>query len=730
MAHKFGCSGGQSMMARAHMCFVAGLTIVACSGYALAQERAPSPEKAQVGNLEEVIVTAERRNELLIDVPISITVLGEERFNEVGATNFLDVADLIPNFQLSETPSGTTARDITIRGIGAFPRNVGVDTGLEFYLDGVSLGRNGAYNLDLEGVERVEVLRGPQGTLYGRNVIAGAVNYVTKKPNATFAGDADVKYTDYDQYQRVGGSVNIPITDSVFLRASGAEYGARGFIRNAFTGSIVDGNHGKTGRLQLRTIPSDRLTVDLSFDALNEHNGLAGLQPISGPYATPPNIVNVNLPSSERRTLLGASATVEYKLGGGFELTSISAWRRQLLFEQEDGDFLPLDILTTPEYRVNEDEFSQELRLTSPTGGRLDYVTGLYYFHAKDAGVISYYYPGAAPFIVTNHGPDYTYAKIPIDSYAAFGQANIHVTSRLTLTAGARYNVEKKDIWYLESGTSDFCCLFPASFYPVTRSRSDSVPTWTGSVAYKLNGNNNLYATISRGFKPGGFNADSGINPALPFEFKPEFVTNYEIGVKSSVYDGRVQFDFDAFTLRYRDLQTAVLIPPDYNFAAAINAGHVTASGVELDFALRPLGRLLLIGGGSYTNGYYAQFDSGPLLGGDVSGNKLPNLPRWTGNLTSDYTVPLPYGHLSFIVNGNTRAFMFNNHRNDRTTPSRTLLGARVGYSSPENRWSVFVFGTNLTDKLYEISNNHFLKTTFTSYGPPRAIGVEGQVSF
>jgi len=715
---------------RIHL-FVIGTTLI-CTA-TIAQQGAPSRAAEPSYTLEEVIVTAEKREERLLDVPISITALGEQRFSEVGATNFLDLASIIPNFQLDETASGTTARYITIRGIGAFPRNVSVDDGLGFYLDGVSLGKNGAYNLDLEGVEQVEILRGPQGTLWGRNVIGGVVNYITKKPDATLAGSADIKYADYNQSQRAGGSVNIPLTGSVFMRVSGAEYSARGFIRNAFNGLIVDGHHGKEGRLQLRALPSDQLTVDISLDALNEHNGLPGEQIVAGrfgQFATPPYVVNVDFPVFERRTLLGASATIDYKFGGGFALTSISAWRRQRLFEQEDGDSTPLGIFNTPEYRVNEDEFSQELRLASPTGRPFDYVAGLYYLHRKTDGVTSFYYPGAAPFPVINHGPDYTFAHLPGAAYAAFGQANFHVTDRVTLTVGARYNVERKYWWYVERGTSDFCCLFPASFYPFTGSHSDNVPTWTGSVAYKLNGDNNLYATVSRGFKAGGFNADSGINPLLPSVFKPEFVTSYEMGVKSSVYHGKVQFDFDVFTLRYRDLQTAVLVPPDFQFAAAVNAGHVTASGAELDFALRPFERLQLTGGGSYTNGYYAQFDAGPFLGGDVSGNKLPELPRWSGNLTSDYTVPLPYGHLSFIVNATTRAFMFTTYHNDHTVPSRTLLGARVGYSSPDNRWSLFLFGDNLTDKLYKTANSYFLGGNFTTYGPPRAIGVEGRVSF
>lgn len=706
-----------------------GVLSIGIGAQVCAQQAADSDQGAVGPRLEEIIVTAQRREERLIDVPISISAIDQERFDQINATSFTDIAAIIPNLQVVESASGTTARVITIRGIGVFPRNLGIDQGIGFYLDGVSLGRNAAYNLDLEDIERVEVLRGPQGTLYGRNAIGGAINYITQRPDATFHGDINLRYVDFDDSKRLGGSVNVPLSESTYMRASGAAWDSSGYVRNAVTGHLINGNDGGSGRIRLRTLPTDGLTVDLSLDALHEHSGLQGLQPLDGRFFVGPYIANVDYESHERRELYGASASVNYQMPNGFSVDSISAWRRQQLFEAEDGDSTPIPIIITPEYRVNEDEYSQELRLSSPVGEMLDFVSGLYYLHTQANSVNTFVYPGNFPLPSSNPGPDYTLAAIRSQAYAAFGQVNWHLTSRLTLTGGARYNIEEKNLNYRETGTSDYCCLFPSSYYPLLKHRSDHVLTWTGSVKYKVADETNVYMTASRGFKAGGFNADINVDPTLPIEFKPEFVNSYEVGLKTALVGGRIQVNFDVYTLRYKDLQTAVLVPPEFE-AVAINAGRVTSSGAELDFGIQPFDHLRLTGGVGYADGYYAQFDAGPFLGGDVSGNRLPSSPRWSGNATGEYTVPLAKGHLSFIANLNSRASDFTTYVNDVRLPSRTLIGARIGYSAPNDRWSLYVFSDNLADKRYLTSQLALFRSTFGTYGAPRSVGVEARASF
>ena len=420
------------------------LLLPPCAGVTVFAEDAASETTV----LEEILVTATRRRESVQDVPISIAVVGADDIAGSGSNNLRDLASLVPNFVFGRGNNEATS-DISIRGIYSYvpPGQVGFDQGASVYVDGVYMGKQFAANAELGTAERVEVLRGPQGTLFGKNTISGAVNIISKKPGDQLEGSVSVEAGNRNLVH-VRGSVNLPLVeDRLALRASIGVREQDGYLTNTFLDDDDVGSLEQTGgRVQLRFTPGDRTTVDLNsdffsadnvdylYEYINDHPGSDGRK------FTKTN----DFPDSTDRELFGISLTLEHLFGNGYAFTSISGWRDDEVTFHADIEGSPRDVFTGT-FITKPKQFTQELRIASPTDRAFDFVAGVYYFD-QEAQSIDVLMPGRDFPFPPAAGSAFQDQTVDAGSMAAFVHANFHVSDALTLFAGVRYTDETKEL--------------------------------------------------------------------------------------------------------------------------------------------------------------------------------------------------------------------------------------------------------------------------------------------
>jgi iron complex outermembrane recepter protein len=428
-----------------------------------AQANADSSTRASE-TIDTVIVTATKREENLQDVPVAISAFSEEALRE---GNVQDARDLnAPNFVFPQMY--TTSRSyISVRGIFQEVNNIGFDGGFSAYLDGVYLGRNMAYDVDMAGIERVEILRGPQGTLFGKNTIGGLMNVISKRPSQQFEGNVQAEFGNMN-LRRVRGSVNLPIAQDVLAaRLSVQKVDRDGYVTNLTGGPDGGSIDVISSRAQVLFTPVERLEVSLSLDYLDSDNIGYSSEVIASQSTVPelgddrPFTYHPNKVPVERKWDKGAALTADYELGGGQTITSISGVRRTRTSWVLDGDATALDFYTE-NLNDQQDLLSQELRLASASGSKLDYVLGLYYYDedadATDPIPFTALYPGG-PFLV------YYNTRVNTEDYAAFAHLDWHLTDALTLYGGMRYTDETKEL-ESERRVLPFSYVIPRGFVP------------------------------------------------------------------------------------------------------------------------------------------------------------------------------------------------------------------------------------------------------------------------
>ncbi|HTQ98423.1 MAG TPA: TonB-dependent receptor [Candidatus Acidoferrum sp.] len=661
--------------------------------------------------LEEINVTARRKVELVEDVPISMAVIGGDTLDTKGAFNGARLAELQPSIQyFASNPRNT---GINIRGLGA-PfglTNDGIEPGVGVYIDQVYNARPASTSFDFIDVQQVEVLRGPQGTLYGKNTTAGAVNVTTRAPEFTPGGKLEVSYGDYG-FQQTRGFLTGPITDDIAARISFSGTKRNGTVYDTKTSQFINNidNLGVRGQVLFNVNSDFKLTLNADYNqqrptcCVQVYASIAPTQrplnrqfaamasdlgytlPTTTPYT---RITDVDTPIQSHQDLGGLSLLAEWNLGGG-KLTSVTAWRYWNWYPLNDRDFIGLPITTISSNFQKQTQWTQEIRFAGNITDKFDYVAGVF-LYKQDINTDSVQEQGSAaarfllapsanantPGLLNGLHQD-SYIKYDNKSYALFSQATWHVTDNFSVVPGLRYNYDYKNADYnnvvvggLQTTNAALIALknsvLQSQAYHAISSNNNLSGEFT--LQYKFADHINGYATYSKAYKSVGMNlngipADAAGNPALSTAtVLPEKVHNYEVGVKSTLLNGSLSINADIFDTRIHDFQANVI-----NGAVGVlrgylaNAEAASVKGGEIDVSWRPTSNLLFTLSGAFADGKYDDFKdapcpleqtgapAGPLGAGvcDASGTKLPGIPDTVLTASGEYSAP---GHV-FGQNG------------------------------------------------------------------------------
>lgn len=718
------------------------MLMVACGwiGSVSAHAADPRESAAPSSSLTEIVVTAERRSENLQDVPISITVVSGEELAALGVLNARDLPLAVPN--LAYYNNTNTSPNIIVRGISSDAPNVGFDSSLGVYIDGVFMGRTSAFTTSLFDAQQVEVLRGPQGTLFGKNTTSGAISIETRQAGPQEQGDVSVEAGNYGAI-RESVLLSGPITENWFGKIAAFDSKRDGYVRNEGPGpSTFSGEDSKGAAAQLRYRPNDAWDISLRGDfewdktrdldwkvvGTTDPNGAPILG--TGLGYVPGNLnVDLNSPGLERREVGGMSLTVVHGTEAVGQLTSISAYRRlQLVVDDEDIDESPLDLLTQggPE---TLDQVSQELRYATPSGKDVSGVVGLYYFHQR---------LGESSAIGT--GTDFplpgqsltTTAHILTSSYAAFGNVEYRFAPKWSVTAGARFTHERKELNFSQAGLTELG--FP-DVPPSAGSLSNSDVSPTVGLNFKPDEAWLLYLRVTEGYKSGGWNAElvtstpNGTPFAVPdIVFRPEHIINYEAGSKATFFDGHARVNFAVFDEEYRDIQVTQFIVDEY---ITTNAGLARSRGFELESTANVLGGLDASLGVGYADAKYIQFLNSAGPGTNCDGCRL-NAPKLTLNSSTLYRHPLATGvdwvsEVDYIYRSSRPGDGIDPFS---ATGNLYSLNSHVGIEL-SNGFRAYLWGQNLTNKLADLQSGTITNLAALGitqlgkvYSAPRMYGI------
>lgn len=723
------------------------LWIAACPGVPLAQT-AQAAQAAQVSDapasrLSDIIVTAQRRKERLLDVPIAVSALSSTAMASQNVHSLMDLTARVPSL-VTTTSAGYGGAPLSIRGIG------GANGGGEFlsdepvaiYVDGVYVARLSAATATLVDIDEIEALRGPQGSLYGRNATAGAVVITTKRPTNHFEASVQADGDSLKDY-RLEGAVSGPlVADKVLGRLAVAYNTLGGFGVNVLSGKPANDGHDLTARGSLRILPTDRLTVDLIGETFDQHfqPGLFRVANLTGgttdsPFKLRPDfgsaLSNSQFQASEavfnHITTNSATVIADFR-ADAFSVNSTAGYRTFDVDGRADSDnAAPADLTgfaTLRSYstaRLRNSQLSEELRISSPSvKAPLTWMAGLYYIHEQNAVDPFEIYNNAAYFKL---GTDATFHAFQTShAAAAYADVSSQLLPGLTARFGGRYNYDEKafhntqQVLTLASGFSPaagkvvpvgFAVAAPPTFY--AKAVFHNVST-RAVLDYKVSRDVLVYASFSQGFKSGGFNA-FGLTPA----FKPETIDAYEVGVKSELLDRRLRLAADVFQYRYDNLQVRLPVPT--GGVNIQNAASARVQGVELETTTIPAEGLKLGVNATYLE---AQFTSGqlpevppsalfsfganiPLQTVSIVGNTLSRAPKWQVGLTADYGRPVAANAtvtVGLSYRFQTKEFFLETNQDSPTFQAAAWseLGAHITLAQVSDRWSVTVYGENLTN--------------------------------
>lgn len=735
-----------------------GASLLAVSGLSLQPTTVWAQENASA--LEEVIVTARKREESLMETPVSISAFSGEALADMNLVQLDKVADQTPGlvFSNSANISGSAnAAAVFIRGIGQNDFTLAVEPGVGIYIDDVYLPHSIGNVAALLDVERVEVLRGPQGTLFGRNTIGGAIRMVTNKPNEEFGGGIEFITGSYDRID-IKGHVNIPVSDRFFVRFAGASEDRDGFVERPF----LDGESGDKDSSTLvgkaRWLASDDFTVDIMVgyekDDSDGAAAVALLQDPTHPAGTQPNnFRNFIAPALDPNVLMGmlqgftpqaindpdgddfisfsntdipqtyesysATVTLSWNISDTLSLKSISSWRNVDARFGRDADNLPFNQQVELFMGNDYDAWSQEIQLSgSSFNARLDWTVGGYYFYEDgvEDDFISF-----ASFDINSGG------FFETEDFAAFAQATWHATDKLALTGGLRYTDEEKKSTIDGKRHQALLTDIIGPNNPVPFKTQRAVPfalvgtgTFTDSltettpyanVAYQWTDSLMTYASYSEGFKGGGVQVRNGGLGFLP-RFGPEFVDAYEVGLKWSGMDNRVNVSAAGYYAEYDDVQLAgIVFQPALGNAVSVvdNLGDAENQGFEIEIAALPTPNFHLTAGVAYLDSEYTRVkpnNPGDPLDPDSAitvDDELPNAPEWQFNLAAAYDINAAYGVFTPRVDLAYSDEQFNDAINSEILKrdSYTILNLSLGFVDREQRWSSALFVTNLLDEQF-----------------------------
>lgn len=690
--------------------------------------------------LGDIVVTARRRAENLQDVPDSVTAFSADDIAERRLERIDDFLAVTSNVRINNDQD-TATNNIAIRGLGA---NRNQAAAVAFSIDGVVLPDSDAFTIDLTDVERVEVLKGPQGALYGRGAIAGAINITTRRPTNEWQGEARASYATGDAW-RVFGAVGGPLAEDVLLgRISVSHRETDGTIINQLTGEGLDRNRQTRLAGRLILMPAPGLELDLRAAYTDETGGATWFSRFDVLGQTGGAITEAvarvspsqDTGSLTQREIADLSLLASYDAGFG-TFTSITAYNHIDVFFRQDLDLSPFPVVPNAQQSRVTEAFSQELRLTSPGDRPLRYIVGGYYQHTRrdvETSAIldlclftgscfsgpggSFVSGGTLPLPLANN-------RITFDQYAVFAQVNWDITEQVELTAALRYDANDARIYDF------FSSLVTEETFEALQPKL--------SIAYRPSEQLMLYATYSQGFKSGSFNP-AAAGPAFPRILGEENSRNYELGFKSTLFDRRMIFNAAAFYTEHLDPQIFQLDPATIT-QGSLNANRVEIKGFEIELQARPLRGLELNAAFGYLDATIEDFNGTALY----VGQRMPNAPEFTLNLGAQYRFPIAGGvtgraRVDAAVIGRQSFQDFQLPQNDEVFLFQNSYGtvdAQLGLEGES--WTATLFVRNLFERRYATSafSRYIFAAALVPLGtdavqqdPGRIVGVELGVRF
>jgi iron complex outermembrane receptor protein len=725
---------------------LAGAAFGVMASAAQAQVQA-APAGEQASAVDDIIVSARRRDEALKDVPVAVSAFSSEQLEQKGAADITELTRTAPSLTLQAARGSNSTLISFIRGVGQQDPLWGFEPGVGLYMDDVYVARPQAAVLDIFDIQRIEILRGPQGTLYGRNTIGGAIKYVTKRIDADEPeGQIRASYGSYNQRDLIA-SAELPFNDKFGVSAAVARYLRDGYGTNLNTGNEHYNKDVTAARLSAEWTPTDdlffRLAGDIVKDDSNARHGHRELAP------SPANIYDTNAGAGDpnRVEAKGLSLTGEWIANDWLTLKSVTAYSDGRTRGNIDFDNLPQPILDIPAM-YDDDQFSQEFQAVF-NGERWSGVAGVYYLDATASGAFDTVLGLANLTILTSGEVDTT-------SYAVFGDFSYDLTDALSLSVGARWTHDEKTGTVFRRqylgirsplfGNSSAVPLGnPLTNYTATRDFEKFTPRV--SVSYKLNADLTTYVSWGEGFKSGGFDmrGDAAAYPDTVKGYNPETVETWEIGLKGSLFDNRLNFATAIYESSYEDQQITTQYPTATGVASVVdNVGSSSIRGWEFEGRLRLTDNLTLNGMLSYTDAAFDQFlafiPTGPLNSTcptqpgcfvDVSDARdFQNTPEWTGSIGVAYTHWMADGsNLVFLPSASYRADyqLFETANPILDQEAFWMFDASLVWTSADDRLTVGVHGKNLSDEQYRVGGYVFPGALFGDsligyYGAPRTV--------
>jgi len=767
----FGCVSQRALM----------LAIVCGLGMSAVSHAQSSDEEDTVSRLNTVVVTSQHREQNLQDVPIAVTVVNQAYIESRGITSIEGLSTLAPNLKIEKTPGNTTAAQISIRGGVTINPALTWEPTVGLYLDGVYIGKTQGSVFDVADIERIEVLRGPQGTLYGRNTLAGAVNIISKKPSGEFGGHVEVGVGNYNLRQ-ARGSVDFDQIGPFRIKLAGMlreRDGIIDIVDNPIAGvttagprstSELDTIDRKSALLSVQFDATENLVIDYAFDysdadqkpkfsqiiGVSDGNIFDPTSPfyVGGPvgdqfFGFPLDLYtnadrqftgSVDGEVFEKMTTFGHTLTGTLDLGWG-ELKSITGLRSLEWDDALDLDGSPLPLAHTQ--RLSDyDSFSQEFQLTGDTD-KLSYVAGIYYFSDDGNTDNPQFFFGGANRFDSQYG-------FETDAYAVYGQLDWKATDRLTLTGGLRYTNEEKSI-------DRRLTLLGAPDIPLVPAGTSGNETFdsvspTVIASFEAADNINIYGKYSEGYKSGGFNGEASTAALVTRPYKAEKVRSYEAGLKSTFNEGDISLNAAAFYNEHKDMQLSVFTAEDASGSDIRNAGEAHMWGLELEGVIQPTDNIRLSANYAYLNPEYDEFivfDQTLNADIDVANDRaFPHAPEhtfsfiadarvWSGSLgavdlSADYQYTSEYFTFPYALDRNAPQNAFNSQ-----AEARGLVNARIAWTEipvAGNELEVAVWARNLFDEEYTANfidfGPSFGGLTNGYFGDPQTFGVTLKAKF
>lgn len=728
--------------------------------------------------LQKVTVTARRREEDVQDVPTPITTLSGATLETQRVYKVQDLQQVLPSVNVAFIHARQSS--VAVRGIGNNPASDGLEGSAGVYLDNVYLGRPGMAVFDLLDIEQLELLRGPQGTLFGKNTTAGVLNISTRAP--TFSPERTVEVSGgQDGYFQAKGTVNGALTETLAARLSAYRTRDDGFIKNIHNGEDLNGGERQGVRGQFLFEPNE----DFSLRWINDYNeedsstgtmvvygaparywqraALVGASPLRDPDDKKVNIDGRQSVSVHQG---GSSVEANWNLAGGYTLTSISAYR-YWHFTPANDESLNVPALLNTGVEVHDRQFSQEIRLASPTGGAFDYVLGAYVFNQNlgnktftDYGSQADLFLLGANLGAINNVSTKANGKIETDSYALFAQGTWHLTDRLDFTAGLRGTYEEKDAnikRFAPVGgaavTGQAAAIRAAqlgAYDSGDLSLHNAAPSFLLSLAYKFDEDLLGYASLAHGEKSGGVNLAVGSAPVAGADslvVGPERANDAELGFKSTLLDNRLQLNANLFWTGIHGYQATTLYqaPGSTNVVQVLaNAGSVRSRGLEFEATALPVRGLTLRFNGSYNDVTYLSFKDAPCPGEvstapatcDLTGERVVGASKWIANLSGEYKWQLenriePYLTASYSYRSEAEGTLDNSDLSKIDGYGLVNLSAGVRRDLGDGQVDASIWVRNATDTDYYLSAFAYLNGAYTaSVGAPRTAGVSLRYDF